>query len=85
MRLPVETYLSIVLYHDVTIVSVTDAQNKSGHTITGTGSCKQVNGHVIPTVRGKKKRKNNINYALLKQNVVYCHCKGSHLALVLVL
>lgn len=45
-----EAYLSIFLNHDVTVVSVTDAQNKSGYAITSTGSSEQVNGQVIPTV-----------------------------------
>lgn len=67
-RLPVVAYLSIILYHDVTVVSVTNAKNKSGHTITSTGSCEQVNGHVIPSVIYiEEKNKNNNNYTLLKQ------------------
>lgn len=82
--LPLEAYLSIVLHHDVTVVSVTNAQDKSGHTITSTGSREQVNGHVIPTVIDIHR----CNYALIKQmcqKVVHSQCKSSRLALVLVL
>lgn len=45
-----DAYLSIFLHHNVTVVSVTYAQNKSGYTITSTGSSEEVNGHVIPTI-----------------------------------
>lgn len=74
------SHLPVVLHHDVTVVSVTDAQNESGHTIASAGSRKQVDGHVVPI--------NTDDFVIrylnrpLKNVIKICY---SHLALVFVL
>lgn len=46
------SYLSIIFYHDVTVVAITNAQYKGSNAVARTGSCKQVNSCIIPIEKG---------------------------------
>lgn len=46
-------YLSIIFDHDVAIVSVPYAQDKSGYTVSCTRPCEQIYGLVIPKTSNK--------------------------------
>lgn len=43
-----DAHLSVILDHDVAVVSVPDAQNKSSDAVTRAGAGEQVNGLVVP-------------------------------------
>lgn len=48
MNLENISYLSIIFDHDVTVVAITNAQDKGGNTVASTRTCKQVNSCIIP-------------------------------------
>lgn len=51
---PKSSYLSIIFYHDVTVVAITNAQYKGSNTVASTRTCKQVDSCIIP-IENKKR------------------------------
>lgn len=63
--------MSIIFYHDVTIVAITNAQYKGSNTVAGTRTCEQVNSCIIPIENKIKKKRHFLTDILIIQKCKY--------------
>lgn len=75
MILEIISYLSIIFDHDVTVVAITNAQDKGGNTVASTRTCKQVNSCIIPIPTKKGTLSSDIP---ITQKCTFFFCKRAN-------
>lgn len=49
------TYLPVILHHNVAVVPVSNAKNKCSYTVASAGPSKQIHSHVVPVEKKQRK------------------------------